>query len=261
MSTDIRYDARRGRVRLRATDLPVGSVLARVFYRPAHRLRAQLVRGGEVGVTSGAMIRYVDDYEYAAGLDGYWTIEAYSTPQPSSPAHVTWTSGEVKITPPLAEAWLKIVPAPYLNRRILVVGWSDIEREPRTTLYEVRDRADPIAVSSVHSSRKLSIRLCTETLAERDALDASLSAGFPAFLHMPAGAILPSLYCSIGRVRIQRPRAARSHRSYFEVELTEVAPPPPSIVGIADTWATVAAEHTSWSMVGEVHETWRAVMG
>lgn len=261
VTTDIRYDARRGRVRLRATALPVGSLLTRTFYRPANRLRAGLVRGGEVLVTSLAMARYVDDYEYTAGLDGFWTIEAYNSLTPTGPANVLYSSGEVKVTPPLSEGWLKFVASPFLNKRVLVVGWGDIERDPRTALYQIQDRPDPIAVSSVHSSRKVTVRLRADTIADRDALDASLAAGAPAFLHMPSGALLPSLYCSIGHVAIARGKSQRSTRTYFTVDLVEIAAPPPSIYGIADTWSTLRTENATWTAVGVAYDTWVSVVG
>lgn len=255
--TALSYDARRGRNRISAIGLPATAIRAEVSVRAAGRVSWTPVRGGKVAVVGGVFSRSVDDYEFAAGLANTYRIRALSS-QENVP-DVVVAQAVATLPAVLDDVWLKFIAQPALNRRITLADWGAVGRDARVAFYDVQGRSDPVAVTDVHSSRTVTVTLRTATIDEGDTLDEALAQGLPLFLHVPVTVALPSLYAVAGDYTYARP-AKRSPVRLWTLPLTEVSPPPSSVVGAATTWQTILDTYDSWQAVLDGLATWQDVV-
>lgn len=263
---DVFYDDSRGRVRVLATGVASIAGQVRVLRRRAATTDNQPVRGGTVTLTSGAMIRSADDYEFPDGNLVYVTQGVVGAG--AAPVATTGTNGitpvvvdavETFFVPPLKRGWLKFVAAPYLNRKItLIAPLPEVSRRSRNATYQVKERTDPIVVTAGHGSREFTISVRTFTQDETEALDESLRQGIPTFLHLPETTPLPSIYAVMGDYRRQAP-SARSQGAVWTIPLTEVAAPPASIYGTGATCATLLAQYSTCATLLATGGTWQKV--
>lgn len=237
----ISYDDTQGRIRVSALGLPAGTIRATVESRAVTSATFALVRGGKVAVIGGRFARTVDDFEFIAGIDAQYRITAYATSE-DVPAVITATATIGRATP-LSQAWLKAIPAPSLNRQIVLLGWGEVERPSRNAEFEVRGRREPVVITDVHGGRRTTITLRTETMADGEALDDTLSAGIPLFLHTPYTTALPSMYVTVGNYSYKRAGARYGQAREWTIPLTEVAAPPASIVGAGVTVQSVIDQY------------------
>ena len=252
------YDAHRGRVRVNAFGLPATAIRAVVDSRRHGSYVFNPVRGGKVGVVAGSFAKQVDDYEFISGVPIDYRIRAFSSPEDAPDvlvAQAIVTQSQV-----LDDVWVKYIASPGLNTPVTLIGWGDISRASRTALYDVKGRSDPIAVTDVHSSRRVEVQLRTATLDDGEALDHALSSGAPLFLHVPVTVALPSLYAVAGDYSYTRP-SARSMVRHWTLPLTEVAAPPPSVTGSAVTWQSILDGYGTWADVLAGFGTWQDVSG
>lgn len=251
------YDPRRGRNRISARGLPTAGVRAIVESRPESRSAWRAVRGGKVGLSGGAFVRTVDDYEFIAGRDNAYRIRVLSTPE--NVTEVTISSATVTLPATNPGVWLKFIVQPALNQQVALIDWSEISRPSRVSLYDVVGRTDPVAVTDVHSSRRITVTLRTATNDEAQRLDDALSQGRPLFLHVPDPLALPSMYAVAGDYSASRPSKLTSVR-FWQVALIEVAPPPASAVAPATTWQNILDSYTTWQDVIDAFDTWQDVV-
>lgn len=251
------YDPRRGRNRIFARGLPTLGVRAVVESRPESQTAWRLVRGGKVGLSAGAFVRTVDDYEFVAGRDNIYRIRVLSTPE--NVTEVTLTAATVTLAATSPGVWLKFIVQPALNQRVQLVDWSEVSRPSRVSLYDVVGRTDPVAVTDVHSSRRITVTLRTATNDEADRLDDALSQGRPLFLHVPDPLALPSMYAVAGDYQARRPSKLTSVR-LWDVQLVEVSPPPASAVAPPTTWQNIIDSYATWQDVINAFPTWQDVV-
>jgi hypothetical protein len=251
------YDPRRGRNRISARGLPSAGVRAIVESRPENKTAWRQVRGGKVGLSAGAFVRTVDDYEFIAGRDNTYRIRVLSSPE--NVPEVTISSVTVTLPATNPGVWLKFIVQPALNQQIQLIDWGEIARTGRTTLYDVVGRTDPVAVTDVHSSRRITVTLRTSTNTEADRLDDALSQGRPLFLHVPDPLALPSMYAVAGDYAASRPSKTTSVR-FWQVSLIEVAPPPASAVAPTTTWQNIVDAYATWQDVINAFPTWQDVV-
>jgi len=122
-------------------------------------------------------------------------------------------------------------------------------------VFDVQGRSDPVVVSDVHSSRRFTIRVKTETTSETEALDHALRQGLPCYLQVPASINAPSVYAVIGDYSFEPP-ALKSARNVWTIPLTEVSAPPASIVSPNATWQQVLDLYPSWEALMDAVPTW-----
>jgi hypothetical protein len=248
---ELEFDETRGRVRVQAFTFGPTVAQVRVRRRVVTGGRYEDVRGGTVTVLGGFMARPVDDYEYPAGLDADYLIEGLND------VGVVVQSATVRRDGEQDQAWLKFIANPVLNKPIsLLTDFSGVEREARVGLFDVQGASNPIAVTDVHSSQRMTIKVKTETPAETKALDEALKLGIPCFLQVPEGIPVPTMYASIGSYRFVPP-TRKSHRSIFEIGLVEIAAPAATIAGAFATWQTVLDSYDTWDQVYAEVATWR----
>lgn len=240
----VSYDQTRGRVRVKATGLAPEVVRVVVYSRRLGTSRWSEVRGGRVGVLSGSMVRTVDDYEFTAGEGVEYKLVALSS---SEGAPDVIVQQRIASIPDTVEAvWFKFIATPYRNRKVILTDWTEVSRKSRVALYDVVGRGQPVAVTDVHTGRQFSVDLVAHTLAERDALDTALGTGVPVFFQTPTSIACPSIYAVVGDFSYRRP-ARKSLRSIVTVQLIEISPPPPSVVGSGLTYQTLGTQYGAYA--------------
>jgi hypothetical protein len=253
------YDDRRGRVRVNALGMADSVVRVLVDSRQLGTSRWRPVRGGKVSAVDNRFARPVDDYEYRGGAVMQYRITALSSSENSPDVVVHSKILTVDDIPDVT--WLKFIAAPYLNRRLILTGWSPVSRKSKNATFQVRGRIGPVAVTDVHDAREMTIRVATRTVADRDALDNALAQGAPVLFQTPDNIACPTMYAVVGdyewRTVTKILRDGRPATSEFTIPLTEVSAPPPSIVGAGITWAVLAQNFASWSEVLDEHPTWQ----
>ena len=247
------YSEQLGRNRVSAFTFAPTVTRVRVSRRPVSGGVWTTVRGGEVAAASGRMVRPVDDYEWPSGVDVDYRIDGLSSPVGSP--DVVVQRATVRRSAAVDGLWIKFITQPSLNRRLDYMGRSEISRPSRAAIYQVQGRSDPVVVSDVHGSRRLTIRVKTETAAETAALDHALAQGLPCYLHAPATLNLPSMYAVVGDYSFEPP-ALKSQRNVWQIQLTEVAAPPPTITSPYATWASLLARYPSWEDLMAAVPTW-----
>jgi len=253
------YDGRRGRVRVKAVGLSSNVVRVVVWHRPVGTGRWTEVRGGRVAVIAGAFQRPVDDYEYRGGADMEYRIQALASPE-NSPDDIVQTK-ILTVTGIPDVFWLKFIASPYLNRRVKFHKFSDVGRQAKNSTFSVRGRKGPVQITDVHDGRAMSIQLVTFTTEERDGLDEALSSGAPILFQAPNSHACPTMYAVVGDYS-WRPLSALEERFHalFTIPLTEADAPPPSIVGVGLTWATIVTQYGTWQELADTVDSWRELM-
>lgn len=212
--------------------------------RSVDQIKWEPVRGGQNVAFAGTSYVTVNDYEFTPGVLNYYKATANNG-----------LSNTVSVTPLMDSVWIKFPGAPYLNRKVRLIGWDEIERQARSGVFEVSARRDPVTVVDTHSSRSTTIHLRTSDIPERESLDVALSGGLVFLLHVPTSSALPSMYVVPGSYTYRRP-TQRSLASVFEVPIREVAKPGPSVYGSAGTWQSVLNEWSSWNGVYTDNQDW-----
>lgn len=244
------FDETIGRVRIEAFTFPDVVTAMRVSSRIVGRTW-QLLRGGLVPVIGGLAVRPVDDFEYAAGYVTEYLIEGLDE------AEAVRTSAVVSRDGAGDRPWLKFIANPASNTRVVLVDEPvRISRPARTALYDVQGRSDPVVVSDVHGSRRLTVRVVVDTPAAAEQLDATLALGVPLYLQVPPGGPVPSVYATVGDYEWEPPTRT-SPRSIFTLPLTEVAAPPPTIAGAFATYQTVLDTYPTYEAVLAAVATYR----
>ncbi|MEU5939411.1 carbohydrate binding domain-containing protein [Micromonospora sp. NPDC047548] len=163
------------------------------------------------------------------------------------------------ITPAIGGVWLKSVSRPFLNRKVTVLDYSDVERPSRAGVFDVIGRSFPVAVNDVRGSRRWTLEVLTETLGDARELDLVLASGDPMLVHVPAGVGVPGGYVVIGDTT-QRRTGRRSTRRVFELPCTEIAAPGPDVVGATVTCQTVLTTYPTCAAVLAAHDTCLSLM-
>jgi hypothetical protein len=166
------------------------------------------------------------------------------------------------VTPTLSDLWMKNIAKPFLNRKIVVTDFSDIDQPSRSGAFDIVSRHLAVAVTEVRGGNQYTLTVKTETDAEAEDLKAVLRLGDTVLLHMPSDfKRFPGGYYLIGNLRTRRVTpSALSPRRYHELPLTEVAAPSPAIVGTTVTWQGIIGSFATWSALISAEPTWAEVM-
>ena len=212
----------------------------------------QTIRGG-AEIPAGVGVAY--DYEFLPSQVNYYRVEYLDA------AGGVVLQEVANITPELDAVWLKSVAHPYLNRKLWLVDVSEISSPMRGGVFDVVGRSYPVAVSDIRSSRQFSITVATDTRAEAEDFLLCLSVGGPALLHVPPDCPLPvdTMYVQVGNVTQEQP-SRYSEVRIFDLDLVEIAPPGPDLVGSTITWSGVVNEFATWNAVVSSVATWNDLL-
>lgn len=248
----VTYDPTLARVRLVASGLSAAAYA--VVERSVNGVQWTTVRGGAHAVPAGGVVR-LDDYEFPDAVPVTYRVRSFD----GSDVLLGTLSGSV--TPALGGVWLKSAAYPFLNTPVTVTGFGDVTAPARGAVYDVLARRDPVAVTEVRGSRRYELTLRAADDVEEAALELALSFGDTAYVHVPAGCVVPrSMWAFVGDVTISRPPRHDSTARYFVLPLTEVAAPDPAIVGATITWAGVTAAYATWADLMVAKPTWADVL-
>ena len=252
----LEFDQARGRIRVSAFTFAEGVTHVRVRRRLIGG-KWEDVRGGVVDTFGGYMVRPVDDYEYPAGRDVEYEIAGLTDTETVRQSAIVrrFAGGDS-----LDHVWLKFVANPQQNRRVDLVGWGEQVRPSRSVTFDVVGRQDPVVVTDVHGSRRVTVKVVTHSVDDTKSLDDALSQGYPVYFQVPYSLQLPTLYAVVGDYSI-RPLKQSSVRSMFELPLTEVSAPPASIVpGGTRTYAALLTEFQSYAALFDGYDTYRQLV-
>lgn len=247
MSLTLTYDATLSRVRISSSGL-LGTPVTATIERSTNQVTWTTVRGGSGAAVSGGAVA-LDDYEFSSDVLNYYRVTAYD----ATPAQVDQQTAS--ITPALDGVWLKSLARAYLNRKVVVVDYSDVQRSSRSGVFEVVGRSLPVAVTELHGSRRWTLEVLAQTAGEAADLDLLISTGEVQFIHCPASSRVPGGYVALGDAS-ERRTARTSVRRVFSLPLTEVAAPGPDVVPAVGTWQTVLNTYATWADVLAAHPTW-----
>lgn len=245
MSLGATFDPLLSRVRLAATLLDDGATA--LFERSVNGIRWTTVRGGSAVTITGADTADLDDYEFVPGAVNHYRVTAG--------ADVFTTT----ITPAQTSVWLKSITRPFLNRAVSVVEHSDITRPARNGVFPIIGRSYPVAVTDVRLAREWTMTVKADTVDDADALDLVFASGDPLYVQVPPTLDIPGGYVVVGNV-VRRRFGHVSQRRWFDLPMTEVAPPGPEVVGVTATWETLVAEFGSWTAVLAEFGSWAEVL-
>lgn len=245
MSLVATFDPLLSRVRLAATALdPAPTAL---FERSPNGVRWTTVRGGTAVTVTGSDTAALDDYEFAPNALNHYRVTAG--------ADVYTTT----VTPAQDTVWFKSIIRPFLNRAVSVVDHGDITRPARNGVFPILGRSMPIAVTDVRLARQWQMTVKADSVSDADALDLVFASGDPLYIQVPPDSRdIPGGYVVVGDTTRTR-YGHVSARRWFDLPLTEVAPPGPDVVGNTVTWESLVAEFGSWTAVLAAFGTWADV--
>lgn len=240
MALTATYDPLLSRVRLALTAAGATAVTA-LFDRSPDSIAWTTVRGGSA-VAIATTNANADDYEFSPGVLLTYRVRTYTA------AGVLVDTFTATITQDLAQVWLKVPAAPFLNRPVVVVDRSEIRRKSRSGLFDVVGRTMPVMVGDVASSLAYTLQLLTETATAEDDLDYLFASGEVVYLQLPSTVEhFPGGYFAVVGDVTRQPTTRLSPRRVWDIPLTEVAAPGPAVVGSTYTCASVLADYATVS--------------
>ena len=153
--------------------------------------------------------------------------------------------------------------SPQLGQWFSLMNLATLSYGARQNIYDVIDRADPVAVSNVRRWASGTMTLMTRTLAERDIAVKMFASGRILFYRNP-NPLYPETdwYLAIGDVREIRTLADhRRPERTWEIPFVRVERPSGLIDSITGrTWQQVITEDQTWGGVKTRHTDWLAVI-
>jgi hypothetical protein len=197
------------------------------------------VRGWPNQNVASTSVSYYD-YEFPEGVAYKYRVREYDV----TGVQLAATDYSVSAVT-FSEPWLKVPAAPFLNMPVVIVDRGDIVNRSRGGLMDVLGRTDPILIGGVRASAAYTLQLLTETAADEQDLEYTLSTGDVVFLHLPAAerTVLGG-YFAVGDVT-RNSTLRRSPRRLWSLPLTRVVAPGPDVAGAAYTCASVLAEYAT----------------
>lgn len=165
------------------------------------------------------------------------------------------------VTPTITTVWLKNLQQPFLNRQIVVTGFSDILLPSRSGSFPIVGRSNPVAVTELRGGDNYQLTVKTETDSACEDLKAVLAAGDVVLLQLPHDyKRFPGGYYLIKDVSVRQAQSIRSPRRYFDLSLEKAAAPSFVLVGNTITWQGIINSYATWADVIAANATWLDVM-
>lgn len=243
MTLSISYDSTFARRVLEVTGLNALTDHVRTERAVSPYVQWTEVRGWSSQPVASTSVTYYD-YEFSPGVAYKYRVREYNAAG-TQLAATDYSVSAVTLT----EVWLKVPAAPYLNRPVVIVDRGQITNRSRSALMDVVGRTDPLLIGDVRSSLAYTLQLLTETPADEQDMEYTLSTGGVVFLHLPATEqTVPGGYFAVGDVT-RDSTLRRSARRVWSLPLTKVVPPGPDVAGPAYTIASMIAEYATISDV------------
>jgi hypothetical protein len=244
------FEAADSRVRLQVTGETL-SFSVTFMKRITGTTSWDIVRGGFGVVVTGGTSPPLYDVEFPAGPN----------PTQSTDYRASLSSGttlDVTVSTSIAaQAWLKFIGFPYLNRQITITDYTPITRSGRSALHQVVATRTAVAVQDYMAARRVEIEVRTDTWSDWVALDNALSAGGIVFLHADEADLgLPNLYAVVSSTSTDRGGRHSSARKYTRITLDEVTKPQYLYAGAIGTYQSVITNHPDYTDVATDYATY-----
>lgn len=164
------------------------------------------------------------------------------------------------VTPVIDGIWLKNLQRPFLNRKVVVVGQSDVDLPGRSGVFEIIGSDVPVGVTELRGSERFTLTLKTETRGESTDMKGVLKGGDVVLLQAPPDCDFDTAYYVINDVRKRRGTSIRSVRRYWDLTMIQCAAPNPVLVGAVITWQSVVNTYATWADLIAAKATWAAVL-
>lgn len=255
MALTATYDATLSRMQLAATGLNALSTYAVVDRSTNNFVSSTVIRGGNSVVVSGGAAS-VSDYEFPAGVPMWYRIRSYNA---ANALLTTFLVGPQ--TQDLADSWLKVPAAPFMNRPVTVVDASDRRLPARSQSFPIVGRNVDIAVSDRRSSMSYDLKIKTFTYDEESEMSDIMRSGEIILLHLPSAEhCMPGGYYLVGDVTYGPSGSKAKPGRHFNLPLTETAAPGPDVIGSTYSWQSVVADYASWTQEIAANATWAALL-
>lgn len=249
MTLSVGYESTLNRRTLAVTGLNASTDHVTVERAVSPYVRWTQVRGWSVQQVSATSVSYWD-YEFPEGVAYKYRVREYNAAG-TQLAATDYSVSAVTFDDP----WVKIPAAPFLNTRVVIADRSGLVNRSRSGLLDVKGRTDPIQIGDVRSGLSYTLQLLTETAADEQNMEFTLSTGDVIFLHLPADErTVPGGYYAVGDVT-RESTLRRSPRRLWSLPLTRVVPPGPDVAGAAYTIASLLAEYASITAVMADNDT------
>lgn len=165
------------------------------------------------------------------------------------------------ILPTITDVWLKNLARPFLNRTIVVTGFSDVTQPSRSGSFPIVARSLPVAVTELRGGDNYTLTVKTETGDELEDLKAVLAAGDVVLIHLPpTEKRFPGGYFLVGAVSRRRSQKTQGIRRYFDLELEEVTAPSSVLVGATITYQGVINAFATYTDLIAANATYADVL-
>lgn len=212
------------------------------------------VRNGDpLTLSSGAGV--IQDYEAPLDQNAHWDARNLAT------GAVIASSSTVQLASN-GNVYLGHPGKPTLNMQIIVTEWRPGTRRSRSATFDVIGKALPVARSFRRAGHAGTLRVRTETSADRQTLDELLDDGFPLLIRAPSDWDIGTKYLHIGDTDTDMlVRTPARPRRIMTLPWVEVQRP----AGLAQSgpgfrWADVIATYATWSDVIAANPTWADVI-
>jgi len=270
----VTYEADRGRVLVEVDAIEAGVVhvsVARKTVRPmpdgtAYTHANDWIRGGwRKSVASTTALRFYDyeaDPAPEAGPTNWCSV--YTVHLSTDPALTTTSqlAGQTVWPVLTVGGWLKSVARPYLNLPVTVQDFGPLTRTARQGLFPVVGRTLPVAVTDTRLGIECELRVLTDTLEQRDTLDALLASGDVVYVEAPPLQGMPwPMHTVVGTYAEARMRFRPHPRRLWTLALQQVAAPDPLVVvGVERTYLSVRDAYASYQDLKDSNESYLALL-
>lgn len=237
-----------GRIQIELINI-LGNVSYVTVERSTDGITWETVRGGSsVSPDTGTATHY--DYEFPSGVEITYRVKTFSG------TDVELDTLSDVITVNLESVWLKSVEFPFLNRPVVVIDWSPVQRQFRGGVFPVIGRSLPVAVTDLRGSRKYTLETVVQTPDAARDIDYLLASGGSVFVHVPGHCDVPQMYAIVEGASSESRAALRSQRRIITLPLMEIAKPKLSIVGAMSEWQTLLATFGTWEAIISAYPVW-----
>jgi hypothetical protein len=147
--------------------------------------------------------------------------------------------------------WLMNPARPGQNIRVEITGFSELNQDGRTGIFEIVGRSYPVTVSDIMKSNSFEFTIDAPTKAQAKEIAGRIALGDPMFLLVPdPNSDIDTFYFTA--TSLKRSLDAPGGSWSITVSAREVAQPAPAVYGSTYIWNDVVTNYATWTAVQTV---------
>lgn len=147
--------------------------------------------------------------------------------------------------------WLMNPARPGQNIRVEITGFSELNQDGRTGIFEIVGRSYPVTVSDIMKSNSFEFTIDAPTKAQAKEIAGRIALGDPMFLLVPdPNSDIDTFY--FAATSLKRSLDAPGGSWSITVSAREVAQPAPAVYGSTYIWNDVVTNYATWTAVQTV---------